>query len=118
MIDQDWPRSDIAKKQIYEFIAALRDKDFDVRVFAAKTLGKIGDSRGLEPLLAALRDENYDVKRSATEALAKLGNLAVKPLILALKDRPTESDRIVEALGKIGDVRSVEPLISALKNKI
>ena len=35
---------------------ALRDKDLNVRVVAAESLGQVGDARAVQPLLDALRD--------------------------------------------------------------
>jgi len=49
-------------------------------------LGKIKDSRALEPLGRALEDEDEGVRLSAAEALAEMGDVrAVEPLIGALK---------------------------------
>jgi HEAT repeat protein len=40
-------------------IAALADEVPEVRWAAALALGRIGDSRTLEPLIAALKDEDW-----------------------------------------------------------
>ena len=42
------------------------------RLDAVKVLGKIGDSRAVEPLIKALEDE--EVRDAAKEALKKLGH--------------------------------------------
>jgi len=55
---------------------------------AALALGKIGDSRAVEPLIWALRDKNEPVRRCAAEALGKIkDDRAVEPLIRALKEQ-------------------------------
>jgi HEAT repeat protein len=58
-----------------------------VRKAAAEALGKIGDTRAVEPLIAALKTRDSDVRQAAAEALGKIGDArAVEPLIAALKD--------------------------------
>jgi len=79
---------------------------------AAEALGKIGDTRAIEPLIAAINTKNWQVFRLAVIALGKIGDaLAVAPLIDAL----SEENRFVrlaieQALGEIGDPRAIEPL--------
>jgi HEAT repeat protein len=92
-------------------------KDSNVRGKAAYALGRIGDSRAVEPLIRALSNEDSYLSDGAAKALTKIGELAVEPLIKALNN----SDRlvrmyVVEALCKIGDSRAVEPLIKALND--
>jgi len=49
-------------------------------------LGKIGDSRAVEPLITALKDKNSDVRKIAAYVLGKIGdNRAVEPLTDTLK---------------------------------
>ncbi|MCX7681417.1 MAG: NACHT domain-containing protein, partial [Anaerolineae bacterium] len=52
-------------------LAALRDKDADMRRRAAEALGKLGrdSDKVLGALLAALRDRDVDVRRATAEAL-------------------------------------------------
>lgn len=61
-------------------------KKIGVRISAARTLGKIGDARAVEPLIQALKeDSDWSVRHEA-----------------------------VEALGEIGDAREIEPLAATL----
>ena len=46
----------------------------DVRSFAAYTLGEIGVTRAVKPLIKALGDDNSKVRGAAKEALRKLGH--------------------------------------------
>ena len=71
-IDPDWHRSNAAKRQIPEFIVALRDANKGVQVKVAAVLGKIGDARAVEPLIRALGDKNADVRCEVVETLEKL----------------------------------------------
>ena len=50
------------RKNIKGLIKALKDKDENVRYYAAKALGWIGDSRAVEPLIEILRDEEKWVR--------------------------------------------------------
>lgn len=125
-------------------IAALKDKDDDVRQAVAEVLQKIGwcpqanetgalywiakqewdkcvqiGAPAVGPLIAALEDANWRVRKGAAEALGQIGDpRAVKRLTAALKDEHSGvRQAAAEALGGIGDARAVEPLVTALKDK-
>ena len=108
----------IGAPAVEPLIAALKDKDSDVRYAAAKALGEIKDPRAVEPLIAALKDESSSVRRAAAEALGKIGDpRAVEPLIAVPKDYYSGVRyAVTKALVKIG-APAVEPLIAALKDK-
>ena len=103
----------LKQKDLQGLLKALEHRDGDVRNGAAKALGLLGDSRGVEPLIAVLRDKDGDVRRSAAKSLGELGNSrAVEPLIAVLMS----SDRYVHecaaiALGQLRDVRAAESLL-------
>jgi len=102
-----------ANKDVEGLISALKDKDPMVRGDAAEALGKIGDSRAVEPLIEVLNDI---VEFIAIESLRKIGEPAVEPLIKALKNKDTLiRSGAVRALGEIRDKRAIEPLTEALK---
>lgn len=58
---------------------------------AAKTLGRIGDERGIPSLVSALEDRNHDVAWLAAEALEKFKKAAWLPLLHALVKRGSHS---------------------------
>lgn len=62
----------IDENKIEFFIQALKDKEWDKRLKAAKILGDIKDIRAVEPLICVLKDENEDVRKAAREALEKI----------------------------------------------
>jgi len=98
-------------------IAALKNDDRWVRRAAAGALGKVGDTRAVEPLITALKDDDKDVRSAAVHALGELKDpRAIEPLIGAFGDR---ENVVREAAGativKIGSP-AVEFLITALKN--
>ena len=96
--------------------------DSDVCDAAVETLGKIGDTRAVEPLIEVLGDEEgFEERIYAAEALGKIGDTrAVEPLIEVLGvDEVGDCDlceAATEALGKIGDARAVEPLIEVFSH--
>ncbi|MCP4543059.1 MAG: response regulator [Chloroflexi bacterium] len=124
-------------------IAILEDTDWQTRKAAAKALRQFNDPRSVEPLIATMSDEFWEVRRTAAESLdrldwkpkvnhtgavywiakqnwnqcVKLGTLAVKPLIVFLRDRDNDVRKAVaRTLGQLGDTRAVEPLIAVLQD--
>jgi len=90
-------------------IAVLDDEK--VSKSASEVLVRIG-AGAVEPLIASL-----DSTAGAGAVLARIGAPAVEPLIATLQCDGTLSEAAAEALGQIGDVRAVEPLVTALKDK-
>jgi HEAT repeat protein len=129
----------IGAPAVEPLVAALGDKSEQVRAAAAGTLGRIGDPRVLGPLTRALPDQADIVRSAIARALDELawepgisadgaaywaarrawdkcvetGASSVEPLISALKNKSSRPD-IARALGEIGDPRAVAPLIALL----
>ena len=130
------------KRDVKGLINALRyQKDSYVRGAAAEALGEIGDARAVRPLIAALKDRDVhgwvinalgligdaravkpliaeidgDGRENVATALGKIGAPAVESLLAVLQDSRKEVRQAASrALGEIGDVRAVEPLIALL----
>jgi HEAT repeat protein len=67
----------------------------------------------IESLILNLSEER-EIAEESSDALVTLGEAAVDPLITALAEsQAPASERIVYALGEIGDPRAVEPLIAS-----
>ena len=101
--------------------ALWHHQDEFVRALAAGTLGKIGDTRAVEPLARALQEgggvEGMMVRGAAAWALGEIGGAqAVEALIAHLEwgDKFEVLCNVVYALGKIGGAQAVEPLARAL----
>jgi len=94
------------------------DSDSNVRKSAAIALGDIGNPQAVEPLIDALDDVNRGVQQRSVNALKHIGNPAIEQLITALKQNKTSDVRKCAAhiLGDISDIKSIEPLIEALKD--
>jgi HEAT repeat protein len=137
----------IGEPAVVSLVAALKDADRFVRWNAADVLGRIKDTRAVEPLIASFKDADAGVRYTAAlalseigdprgveplisalkaqkewsyvpKALAKMGQVAVEPLIATLKfNHPTVRKTAADVLGDIKDARAVGPLIAALKDK-
>ena len=72
------------------------------RAESAQALGKIGDVRGITPLVQALKDKHQTVRHFVVEALGEIGEPALEPLIRALNDKHEDFRQLVkEALERI-----------------
>lgn len=100
-------------------IAALKDKDKIVRGEVAAALGQIGDSRAIDTLtVVALKDKESYVQVNAARALGKLSDEATTlHFINILEENPDTRASAARVLGAIGDIRAVEPLITALTDQ-
>jgi HEAT repeat protein len=86
-----------------EALAAALER-YPLRAAAADTLDRIGWKPGKDRAGAA-----YAVARGRWDECVEIGAAAVEPLVAVL---PTVA--AIEALGRIGDVRAVEPLVALL----
>lgn len=91
----------------------LADRKLERRYVAAWALGEIGDPSTVPTLVAALDDPDAEVRRHAVRALIRFGSEAVPPLVSSLSGAsPRGAAGAVRALGDIGDLRAVEPLLA------
>lgn len=90
----------------------------DIRANAAVSLGRVGDTRAVDPLITALNDEDSSVRLNAAVSLGEIGDpRAIGPLIETLNDETPEVWRnVTEALGKFGEP-AVDPLIAVLSDR-
>jgi HEAT repeat protein len=98
-------------------IASLGNRDWIVRMHAAKALGRIKDLGSIEPLIPLLQDKVKAVREETTAALAAIGEAAI-PSLLAALSHPEWLVRLhaVEAVGKMRAPAAVDPLLSVLFN--
>ncbi len=101
-------------------LAALGHEKGEIRIQAARTLGKLGDERAIEPLIAALKDPYREVREAAVMALGQFGELAFEPLVAALNDDVMEvrwgAHRAL-VVGGFGNERAAELLFTALNDE-
>jgi len=105
-------------RAVNPLITALKDKNSDyVQQIAAESLGKIGDARAVDPLLATFKGRGFSHRYAVERALIMIGSCGVNSLILALEGKEKKVREVAaKALGLIGDIRAVDPLIVALKD--
>ena len=105
------------ERVLLPLIEALGNRDWIVRMHAAKALGRIKHARAIEPLIPLLQDKVKAVREEATIALAEIGDAALPSLLDALR-HPEWLVRLhaVEALGKSRSPEAVEPLLWVLFN--
>ena len=118
-------------------VRALGDEEPSVGAAACIALGQLGDRSAVQPLIRMLVHYKANVRRCAAAALTRLGEpswvkwvkgesddfeglgncgdqRALDLLLLALEDFRTDRRAVAEALGQLGDVRAVQPLIQTL----
>ena len=104
----------IGSPAVEPLIKALRE--YQIRRYVIKILGKIKDERVLDPLFVQLRNEEF--KDDATAALVEVGLPAVERLTAVLNDKDRNVRKhAVLALGAIGLPEAVDLLIEATKDE-
>ncbi len=84
-----------------------RKQPADMRVRAARMLGRLREPSAVEPLCGSLRDRDPALREEAATALGVLaGPRAVGPLLRALGDVPSVAAAAARSLGQIGDARA------------
>lgn len=133
-----------SKKDVNGLIKALKYNNPSVRKAAAEALGSLGDPRAADPLITALHDPDHDVHSCAQRALGNIKDprviipllneleefsgiakeslmkvrdvWTVEPFIAAIRDSNYyKAEFAVILLGRLGDQRAVDPLISLLQ---
>jgi len=105
----------IGEPAVQPLVTALSDSDVWIRIGAAESLGSIGSSIAVEPLINLFYDKYWNVRDAAVDALVKIGDMATENLIELVKQRDREVlEFAARALGAIGDERAIEPLNDAL----
>ena len=96
---------------------ALGDTDPRVRKAAIEALSRIGGDDALAAIASAAIDDDLALRSRAVEALAFAGYSAPQYLELALRDEdPRIRATAVDALGDIGDSRSINIISAALRD--
>ncbi len=120
----------------------LDDSDWRIRQMAARGLEKSNwapaqDERGvwyhiarqewnyvvamgpvaIRPLSTVLEDRNERIRNAALEAMGRIGSSGLEALVVALKDKNSQNRlHAAAALGKLDDIRAVEPLMRCLRD--
>lgn len=98
----------------------FKDANIDVKKFIIDIIGSTRDLKAFPLLLKTLEDEDENIKAAVVEHLSniKKNSAVVDALIALLKSADTwVAYHVINALGKIGDARAIDALISALSRK-
>lgn len=104
------------KNVIKALIQYLADADPEMRSGAAYSLGRTRSEEAVDPLIGRLADDSPGVRRGAAFALGLIGSeKAVSHLLNTMHTDKDYKARepVLEALGEIGAVEAVEPLMEA-----
>jgi len=105
-----------------EWVRRLRNDRPETRLEAVKSLGDSKDPKAIEHLLGATADVDIRVKVKAIEYLGNLRATDATPVLvqqLFLRDvSPGVKQKVLIALGKIGDPRGAAPIMEFLKRKL
>ena len=99
------------------YIAALKDRDSEVRLQAARRIGMFHDPRETDVLLSMLRSKDPDIQVSAALSLGSIQDARIRPALTASLSDPNEYVRADSALslGALGDREAVEGLLTTLR---
>ncbi len=110
-----WSLIEIGTPSTIPLLRTLRDKNPQVRQYAAYGLGEIGDARTIPSLIEALIEEDELPRRDISSALVKIGTSAVPALLPCLNTNDIDlKGCVVWILGEIGDNRATQSLIRIL----
>jgi len=105
-----------------EWVKRLRSDRPETRLEAVKSLGDSKDPKAIDPILGATEDADLRVKVKAIEYLGNLRATEATPILaqqLFLRDvHPAVKQKILIALGKIGDQRGAEPIMDFLRRNL
>jgi HEAT repeat protein len=116
-------RTDRSKSvTIDEYVQRLSDDEPQTRLEAVRSLGASKDPKAIEHLLTATADADIRVKVKAIEYLGILRATDATPALaqqLFLRDVGLGvKQKVLVALGKIGDPRGAEPIMDFLKRDL
>jgi HEAT repeat protein len=99
--------------------AMLSHAQADVVMFALQVLSRIGDSAAAPGILPLVRHADLNVAQSAIEALGQLRAAGAVPVLLELLQGELWLQlAAIDALGAIGDPRSVGPLVELVPDSV
>jgi HEAT repeat protein len=101
-------------------IDSMADPDVNVICSALEALGKIGSGSAIDAMINAARGENSDAAYYAVLALGRVRDERVADFLLSLlseTSNPILRFAAVEAMGFLGNRRTVRPLLGLLEGK-
>ncbi|HUP65006.1 MAG TPA: HEAT repeat domain-containing protein [Thermoanaerobaculia bacterium] len=107
---------DIQSPEAFEALLALcpREKDTNILSSVVSALGKYRDTRAVPPLLHTLKREDVWLRFHVVEALGEIGDRSALPAILPLYSEKALRKPVLEAIGKIADVGTLNFLLKVI----
>jgi HEAT repeat protein len=102
------------KRLIEALVKILQGPEPALSVVAAWALGRLGDSRALEPLRHALEADYRSVRAHSSRALGALGDTAVAPLLLNRLNNEKDYGLRLAYASALGQLQAVEATGSLL----
>jgi len=114
-----WILQRIGSPSVPYLVRALRRPDYMVVQRVCWTLGDIGDTTAVDPLIGVTGHSCWQVRDQATGALGKLGNQRADEAVVSALSDPIGQVRkaAVVSCGKLVIERSVKQLVHALGDK-
>ena len=102
----------IGEQAVIPLEIALKDKDWRTRLTATEALGVLGSKTAVQPLIEIVQsDPDTAVRQDAIRALGCIGDSSATEQLLRVLNEPRLQVQAIEALGKIGDRRTVPTLM-------
>jgi HEAT repeat protein/tRNA A-37 threonylcarbamoyl transferase component Bud32 len=96
-------------------LSLVSDRDEEIRRTAIEILNQTRDERAVGHLIEATHDSDWWVSERAVDALGVMASRKAVPRLLEmLGANPKSVSSVVRALGRIGDLRAVDPVLAAL----
>ncbi|HEX2123149.1 MAG TPA: HEAT repeat domain-containing protein [Thermoanaerobaculia bacterium] len=111
---------DLRNRAAFEVLLDLLQKDNDINVASSvvSSLGKYRDAAALPHLMRVLRErEDLWLKFHVVEAVGEIGDRAALPAILPLYAEKSLRKPVLEAIGKIADVGTVNFLLRVIADE-
>ncbi|MBI5042739.1 MAG: HEAT repeat domain-containing protein [Nitrospirae bacterium] len=106
------------KRAANALVKGLSDPDENVCLASVEALGKLRDESAIEPLLKMLKTgEDNLLLYTVIKALEKIGNPRIVDVLITMVNKHGIEKAVVDALGAIGDIKALNVLISAFKDK-
>jgi HEAT repeat protein len=105
-----------------DFASSMQNDDPDARLAGLNALTDLSDGQSVDYLLQALGDGDMRVRAKAIDSCGNLRATAATPVLvqqLFLRETtPPVRQRVIAALGKIGDARATKPIIEILEHDL
>jgi len=98
-------------------IPYIEDKDDALRVYMAELLGRLKDTRGVDPLLKHIDEKVPAMRRNVIRSLGQIADpRATEEVIRVLEEDEQVRLECITALGEFRDARAIGPLVALLNS--